>query len=391
MCVIICCPSRFPPRQTIIEAEEHNSHGGGVAWIEGDKVKFKKGITAKQVIRMIQKKELTTPCIIHFRIASVGEVCDNLIHPFPISKTASLKLSGIEESVLFHNGTYADWKDTLLDTVVRRPSLKIPEGELSDTRVIAFLCSVYGIGFLNLICGFSKFGVIDKKGIRMYGDNWHEENKVYYSNRLFVQTTNTNVNHGMYNQGQGVTYVNSREWRDSHEFKNGRWVYIGMKETEAEKELNDELDEELKTIKELDEKNKEEEPIKFLDLINDVDDKPFLEKENKDLDKDEIDAKYDLLRRMERGKTKSLINMAMALKNNKDMKEKSIRKIKRRIAKKEREIICIVEECDDLFQDSSVVTDKLSNYGNYEEDYEQMKKAQNELSEYYQHEAYGAY
>jgi len=83
--------------------------------------------------------------------------------------------------------------------------------------------------------------------------------------------------------------------------------------------------------------------------------------------------------------------MALALKDNEDMKEKSIRKLKRRIAIKEREIICIVSECDDLFQDSTVITDKLSDYNNYVEDYKHLQQTSHELQEYYQHEAYGAY
>jgi len=132
MCVIIACRDKFPDLETLEQAEEHNKDGGGVAWVEDNKVKFLKGLNSATINRMIKKEKLTLPCIIHFRICTVGGVCDELTHPFPINKTASTKINGKVDSVLFHNGSYNNWDELLLKTVTNQ-GLKIPKGKWSDS------------------------------------------------------------------------------------------------------------------------------------------------------------------------------------------------------------------------------------------------------------------
>ena len=57
--------------------------------------------------------ELIREIVIHFRIASVGEVTPKLCHPFPVTACATTRFSGHARAVLFHNGTWGDWRETL--------------------------------------------------------------------------------------------------------------------------------------------------------------------------------------------------------------------------------------------------------------------------------------
>jgi hypothetical protein len=75
---------------------------------------------------------------VHFRWASVGGVDARLCHPFPVNKIADTKLSGVSNRLLFHNGTWADWRRAL--THVFGEDWKIGlHGPMSDSRAMALL------------------------------------------------------------------------------------------------------------------------------------------------------------------------------------------------------------------------------------------------------------
>jgi len=69
--------------------------------------------------------------VIHFRIASVGGVCQQLRHPFPITLKAGLEPRGRAKAVLFQNGTWVGWRDAV-DFAVRE-GRRQPVGEMSVT------------------------------------------------------------------------------------------------------------------------------------------------------------------------------------------------------------------------------------------------------------------
>ena len=120
MCVIICCETKFPVKNILKDAESHNNDGAGVAWLGDDKrVRYRKGITAEKINKMIDEEKIKLPCIIHFRLTSCGNVTDELTHPFPITAQAETKLKGITKAVLFHNGTWRLFEDRLFSTHYR--------------------------------------------------------------------------------------------------------------------------------------------------------------------------------------------------------------------------------------------------------------------------------
>jgi len=216
LCVIICCESKFPSKSILEDAEHHNDHGGGVAWLtRSRKVRYIKGITGEQILKMIDKKKLKLPCIIHFRLTSCGSTCDQLTHPFPITENAETDLKGTVDQVLFHNGTWSSYDNRMLDAVFKQ-GLKIPSGKWSDSRAMAWLAFHYGSGYLNFITG-SRMAILNKNGIEYYGSNWdydtidgEEQKDIVYSNLFWKKYVNTNDN------DEGYGYL-QRVWRPKYE------------------------------------------------------------------------------------------------------------------------------------------------------------------------------
>jgi hypothetical protein len=142
-------------------------------------VAWKKNIHAQEMFQIVQRVNL--PFICHFRIASAGGVCPELCHPFPVTVDANLGLEGKASRVLFHNGTYQDWKESCMQMILSR-KLYIPKGIWSDSRALAWMafhCGHRVLGFVN-----GKIVVFSAKSIKLFG-NWVEENGISYSNTFF--------------------------------------------------------------------------------------------------------------------------------------------------------------------------------------------------------------
>lgn len=169
MCVIgVVLNDKNRMTAEMVEACHHaNNQGMGVAWrlqdgppLPNDKsqkptwrVHWRKGITDFHEMQKMAA-ELPTPYVMHFRISSCG---DNgrldLTHPFPVDYRVPLWLKGTTSGyVLFHNGSWSSWRDRLYNCAERAPEgKKLPMGEWSDTRAMAYVTSFYGPGVLTLI------------------------------------------------------------------------------------------------------------------------------------------------------------------------------------------------------------------------------------------------
>lgn len=189
MCVIFACEkeSGFPKATDLKSAESMNPHGAGIAWInEDNQVEFKKGLKAKDITHMIKRKQVSLPCIIHFRIGTSGGLSKALAHPFQICQDTNLALSGIGKDVLFHNGIYSDWENKLKLTM-SQVGIQIPKGKWSDSRFMALLASYHGLSILNLLED-QKIAVMTRKGIKKYGDGWPKVDGITCSNDYFKNT-----------------------------------------------------------------------------------------------------------------------------------------------------------------------------------------------------------
>lgn len=156
MCVIIIAEDHRPHRKMLEDAWWENQDGVGLAWREpaadgnGTEVVWKKGIMNKEdALAAIEQAPL--PFIVHFRKTSIGGTKPEFCHPFEISENTSLDLEGrTRDWVLFHNGTWHEWNDKAL-TAALHSNVPIPVGKWMDSRALAWLCFVYGQGFMEFL------------------------------------------------------------------------------------------------------------------------------------------------------------------------------------------------------------------------------------------------
>ena len=229
MCVIICCEQNFPSKEILKQAWESNPNGCGISWIENDKVKYVKGITVNQLYKMIIRKKVKLPAIIHFRIATIGSISPELCHPFPLSNNVELSLSGECDSALFHNGNWNEYEDFLkiAMNVYAVKGVKIPFGEWSDSRALAWCINLFGESFVNtnfadIDGNNNKIAILSKNGIKRFGvfcdvDN-DDGKKIQCSNDYFKYS-------GFYRRfgnfdNDDIIYQNRQEAKKDHiEFK----------------------------------------------------------------------------------------------------------------------------------------------------------------------------
>lgn len=184
MCVIALADSVKLPLGMIEDMFEANDKGAGIAWRDKEKgkhvVRFEKGLDLAEIKYLASSAPL--PYCAHFRIPTCGPRADiyaPLCHPFPITAGVELNNRGLissAEGVLFHNGHYGKWEETLKDLAIRGMR-KIPTGKWSDSRVLAFAAFHMGLGILDIIDEKVIVFPPEPEEIMIFGTPWHTEEK----------------------------------------------------------------------------------------------------------------------------------------------------------------------------------------------------------------------
>ena len=172
MCVIAVVRGNRPTADQVRAMHETNAHGGGVAWRKDDTtIQWRKGLNLEEMQE--ECATLPIPYVAHFRLPSSDTSKDmDVCHPFPLEDGISTDLDGESKNgVLFHNGHWHDWKKQIW-TVAAGRGIKLPDGEWSDTRAIAFAAHYMGEFALELID--EKVALFLPNGdINLFGDNGH--------------------------------------------------------------------------------------------------------------------------------------------------------------------------------------------------------------------------
>ncbi len=179
MCVILVCSAR-PSASLVRDAYEANPHGAGIAWRDAGKVHWQKDLDCEALLEAV--REVPLPCLVHCRIPT----CDTdgaLTHPFPLG--GALDRSGATEgAVIMHNGHWADWLNAVVEASDRR-GVEIPDGPWSDTRAMAWLAGLRGLGWLSLLG--ERVAWLSPTELRMLGTGWSTvADGVTASNRHFL-------------------------------------------------------------------------------------------------------------------------------------------------------------------------------------------------------------
>jgi hypothetical protein len=191
MCVIVIAETARPSPALIRAAIDANPDGNGIAWIDGQKVAWAKGLDDKAFLEACASAPL--PFIAHARIASVGGKTAELCHPFPLEASLGAdRHSGFAPGVLFHNGHWGDWKGQLLNALTAQ-SKKMPRGQWSDTRAMAYLAWRYGPDILRLLPDSQRIATLTANGeVESYGKGWSKvANGLWTSNTFWQRSWNT--------------------------------------------------------------------------------------------------------------------------------------------------------------------------------------------------------
>jgi glutamine phosphoribosylpyrophosphate amidotransferase len=211
VCVIFVCRERLPSEDELRQAWMRNSDGAGVAWWDGGKVKWRKGLMRlSDLLELLPQLKL--PCIIHLRAATHGGITPELTHPFIISTTRpySLELRGAlrkGEALLFHNGVEHNALPQLVQLLVLKGQ-RLDTAHMSDSRAIAILASMVGTVALSLFN--SKFAVIDWKGDVEVRGHFYEEDGLLVSSHYKWDYRQTYKGYGQYGWGCGL--ADGDEW-----------------------------------------------------------------------------------------------------------------------------------------------------------------------------------
>ena len=196
MCVILQCDDHIPKLDMLKDAEKTNRDGGGFAYTRDGLVHWEKGlhVTAEYVSKYVKKHKLTKKnnLIVHFRIGTHGANNDMLCHPFPLGmnkdgSALSNRIRGsTRQSVMFHNGVWTEFDEFAVKLAFNNPNIRIPDGDMSDSSIMAWCASHKGINFLYFTG--EKVIVLSPDGIDRFGDGWTKVDKISCSNDNFEPT-----------------------------------------------------------------------------------------------------------------------------------------------------------------------------------------------------------
>lgn len=233
MCVIAICYEKKLTEEIIDACRTTNSQGFGIAWEKDKMIHWKKGLyDLKEVKQIIDETPL--PHTVHFRIATVGGVCDELCQPFPISDQVSLSKEGKCKKVLFHNGHVSSWEAMIVATAIKTGK-PIPDGKWSDTRAIAYSLSQADKSMLAWVTG--KYAVMEVGKTTLYWGEFTKDDGYLFSNKDWHRNCKSKSK-SCYVGGKGSSYNNNtgnwsnRDYNSSRGYKSGRyddtlnrWVY----------------------------------------------------------------------------------------------------------------------------------------------------------------------
>lgn len=187
MCVIAYADERRITKEEFENCFKANSDGFGMAWRKDGKVMYQKGfMKLEDAWGFYSKNKCALRHVLHFRKKSIGELSQELTHPFLVSKKSQIRLSGsTSNSVFFQNGTIKEWEDHFISYCIAIG--ETPTGLLSDTRALSMIISRTGRDILSHFPG--RFVDFTPDMTYLFGDYEKvadaKEKEVWFSNKSY--------------------------------------------------------------------------------------------------------------------------------------------------------------------------------------------------------------
>ena len=194
MCIIIVAnKNKKIPNEHIKLANELNCDGFGISASVNDKLFVYKSISinSDDIINLYNsiRQVATGDIVLHFRLATHGDISDKLCHPFYVNKDLVMFHNGIiRDSVSGYNGHNKNESDT--KAFVNNVLKKFKKGFQNNETIMNMIST--SVGEHNKLC------FLDSTGQTTYtsSDKWVEYNGILYSNSEVLY------------QGENYRYIN---------------------------------------------------------------------------------------------------------------------------------------------------------------------------------------
>lgn len=243
MCIIARIPAGTQlPEENLENMWQANPHGGGIGYIDGDKVAVKKAMELKefkQLYKEVSTKHGDRDMLVHMRIATHGSVCLENTHPFTVNKNTVMAHNGMMPD-FFEPPKKSDMSDTrfFIETMMKRIDITSLD-DVYFTRMLeqlinsdgypnklVFITSDKRLKFDSYIIG-EKLGTYDKNGI-WYSNHSYEAKRLWKPSRTWSTPHNDYTIVGSSEQCEipGVHVDNDDKVGTEHMFEE--WSELGL-------------------------------------------------------------------------------------------------------------------------------------------------------------------
>lgn len=185
MCIAILNIKKTLPKSYLENSFYNNDQGAGLLYVKDNELKVFKTYDEKLFIKeyFAVRKQIKTPIVLHFRIATSGFSEYNL-HPFLVNKN----LGFVHNGVICGLGN-KDFSDTYQFNEMLK---KLPKGFLRNHVIKELICNYIGTDKLVFLDTNNEWNIINENRGHWYDGNWFS-NSSYVEKNDYVWAGNKKV------------------------------------------------------------------------------------------------------------------------------------------------------------------------------------------------------
>ena len=191
MCIAILNIKSKLSKATLDNSFENNNQGAGLLYVKDRILTTFKTYDKKDLIKKYYevRKEISTPIVLHFRIATSGYSKDNL-HPFLVNES----LGFVHNGVIYGLGN-KDFSDTYQFNEMCK---KLPLGFIYNDGIKELISSFIGSDKMVFLESSNRWTIINEANGHWFEGNWYS-NSSYKQVNNYVWEGNKMVNKGTWN------------------------------------------------------------------------------------------------------------------------------------------------------------------------------------------------
>ena len=187
MCIAILNTAEAIDEQILINCYEGNRDGQGLIYAENGQLKIYKTLDLKEFLNTYYevRKQIKTPIVIHFRMATHGNIDLENCHPFKVNKNLAFVHNGIIAN--YGNGNYSD------TYCYNEKRLKTLQNNFLKSRFIReFIAEEIGsYNKLIFMDNHSNYTIVNEEVGIWENDNWYSNSGYKYSSNYWYTNDDT--------------------------------------------------------------------------------------------------------------------------------------------------------------------------------------------------------